>query len=93
MPVRNAGPLLFGTLLLAGCGGGGGDTVVIGVAGPFSQPRGVSMKAGAELARDEINKAGGVDGKPIELVFHPRQVLSIIGGVNSDCKSPKHLRS
>ncbi|MEO6067602.1 MAG: branched-chain amino acid ABC transporter substrate-binding protein [Gemmatimonadales bacterium] len=69
MPVRNAGPLLFGTLLLAGCGGGGGDTVVIGVAGPFSQPRGVSMKAGAELARDEINKAGGVDGKPIELVF------------------------
>ncbi len=57
------------TLATSGCGGGSGDTIVIGVAGPFSQPRGVSMRAGAELARDEINKAGGVDGKQIELVF------------------------
>jgi branched-chain amino acid transport system substrate-binding protein len=55
---------------LAGCGhGASGDTIVIGVTGPFSQPRGVSMKAGAELAAAEINKAGGVDGKQIELVF------------------------
>src|SRR6186713_1495243 len=56
--------------LLAACGSGaGGDTIVIGVTGPFSQPRGVSMKLGAELARDEINKAGGIGGKQIELVF------------------------
>ena len=55
--------------LLACGGGGGGDTVVIGVTGPFSQPRGVSMKAGAELARDEINRAGGIAGKQVELVF------------------------
>jgi branched-chain amino acid transport system substrate-binding protein len=57
-------------LPLAACGGAGSsDAIVIGVTGPFSQPRGVSMKAGAELARDEINKAGGIDGRPIELVF------------------------
>lgn len=58
------------SLSLAACGGAGsGDAIVIGVAGPFSQPRGVSMKAGAELAAAEINKAGGVNGVPIELVF------------------------
>lgn len=69
MLVSRVGHSSLITLLLAGCGSGGGDTVVIGVAGPFSQPRGVSMKAGAELARDEINKAGGIDGRQIELVF------------------------
>src|SRR5690349_1016575 len=57
-------------LALAACGHGAkGDTIVIGVTGPFSQPRGVSMKAAAELARDEINKAGGVGGKQVELIF------------------------
>lgn len=61
--------LAASTLLLAACGHGGGDTIVIGVTGPFSVPRGVSMKAGAELARDEINRAGGVNGRQIELVF------------------------
>ena len=66
---RFAHALLF-PLALAACGHGAkGDTIVIGVTGPFSQPRGVSMKAGAELARDEINKAGGIDGKQVELIF------------------------
>ncbi|HEU4569528.1 MAG TPA: branched-chain amino acid ABC transporter substrate-binding protein [Gemmatimonadales bacterium] len=56
---------------LAGCGGHrtAGDTVVIGVTGPFSQPRGVSMRLGAILARDEINRAGGIGGRQVELVF------------------------
>ena len=57
------------TLLLAACGSGGGGNIVIGVTGPFSVPRGVSMKAGAELARDEINRAGGINGRQIELIF------------------------
>ena len=62
--------ILSVSFCLAACGqGAGGDTIVIGVTGPFSQPRGVSMKAGAELAAAEINAAGGVDGKKIELVF------------------------
>lgn len=62
---------LFSTALLltlTACGGGG-DALVIGVTGPFSQPRGTSMKLGAQLAVDEINKAGGVEGRKIELVF------------------------
>lgn len=70
MAVRWSAPLLALVLLTPGCGaGGGGNAIVIGVTGPFSQPRGVSMKAGAELARDEINNAGGINGVPIELVF------------------------
>jgi branched-chain amino acid transport system substrate-binding protein len=48
---------------------GGRSPIVIGVTGPFSQPRGVSMKLAAEMARDEINAAGGAGGRPIELRF------------------------
>src|SRR6478609_4080534 len=70
MNFRSTSTATLLSLLLAACGSGaGGDTIVIGVTGPFSQPRGVSMKAGAELARDEINKAGGIDGKQLELIF------------------------
>ncbi|HVX88300.1 MAG TPA: ABC transporter substrate-binding protein, partial [Gemmatimonadales bacterium] len=70
MAVRHSMMTPVIALLLTACGGAGsGDTIVIGVTGPFSQPRGVSMKAGAELAAAEINKAGGINGTPIELVF------------------------
>ena len=47
------------------------DPIKIGVAGPFtggSSSMGVSMRDGVRLAADEINKAGGVLGRPIELV-------------------------
>ena len=54
--------------MLGACGGGDAP-LVIGVAGPFSQPRGESMRLAAELARDEINRAGGVRGRPLELRF------------------------
>jgi branched-chain amino acid transport system substrate-binding protein len=47
------------------------ETIKIGVAGPFtggSSSMGVSMRDGVRLAADEINKAGGVLGRQIELV-------------------------
>jgi branched-chain amino acid transport system substrate-binding protein len=48
-------------VLLAGCAGGGDDRpIVIGLAGPFSQPRGEAMQRAAELAVREINARGGV---------------------------------
>jgi branched-chain amino acid transport system substrate-binding protein len=53
---------------LAACGRGRGP-VVIGVAGPFSQPRGISMQRAAQLAANEINAAGGIRGDSIRLVF------------------------
>ncbi|MEX8517355.1 MAG: ABC transporter substrate-binding protein [Leptothrix sp. (in: b-proteobacteria)] len=47
------------------------DPIKVGVAGPFtggSSSMGVSMRDGVRLATDEINKAGGVLGRPLQLV-------------------------
>src|SRR5258707_12661170 len=58
---------LIASLLLASCSRDGGRPVVIGLAGPFSQPRGVSMQQAAELAVKEINARGGLRGRPLAL--------------------------
>ncbi len=47
------------------------DTIKVGVSGPLSggsSPMGISMRDGVKLAADEINKAGGILGRKIELV-------------------------
>ena len=47
------------------------DPIKIGVAGPFtggSSSMGVSMRDGVRLATDEINKAGGVLGRQLQLI-------------------------
>ncbi len=47
------------------------DNIKIGVAGPFtggSSSMGVSMRDGVRLAVDEINKAGGVLGRQLQVV-------------------------
>jgi len=47
------------------------EPIKIGVDGPFtggSSSMGVSMRDGVRLAAEEINKAGGVLGRPIQLV-------------------------
>lgn len=54
-------------VLLHACSSGGG-TVRIGLAGPFTDPVGAPMLRAAELAVDEINQAGGIGGRPIELI-------------------------
>lgn len=68
-------------ILMAGCsgglGGGGGDDssadgpIKFGMLAPFSGSEsafGDYMKNGAQLAVDEINDDGGIDGRKIELV-------------------------
>ena len=59
-------------LSLAGCAGGGtSDTLRIGVEAPLSGEQsvtGVGMINGAQLAADEINADGGVDGRKIEII-------------------------
>ena len=60
-------PALLATTTL-GCDRGGGGPVRIGVAGSFSDPIGIPMQLAAELAAAEINAAGGIAGRPLELV-------------------------
>jgi branched-chain amino acid transport system substrate-binding protein len=64
----HAGVLLIAAALSGACHRSGGDSVRIGVAGSFSDPIGLPMKQAAELAVEEINAAGGINGRRIELV-------------------------
>ncbi len=55
------------------------EPIIIGATGPLSAPGsvggGIAMQFTAELAVDEINAAGGVMGRPIELIFVDTQGL------------------
>lgn len=63
----------------AGCNNAGNiggseatDVIKIGGIGPLTgsaSSYGISVKQGAEVAIDEINAAGGVEGKQLELIF------------------------
>jgi len=60
--------LLAAILSLTACSAGSSrGPIVLGLAGPFSQPRGVSMQHAAELAVKEINARGGIRGRPLAL--------------------------
>ncbi len=58
------------------------DPIKIGVSGPFtggSAAMGVSMRDGVKLATDEINKAGGVMGRPIQLIERDDEAKNELG--------------
>lgn len=57
-------------LIVAQLACGSGRPIVIGLAGPFSEPRGRSMRLASELALREINAAGGLRGRPVALRIH-----------------------
>jgi branched-chain amino acid transport system substrate-binding protein len=59
--------LLAAALLLPACQFSPGP-IRIGLAGSLSDPVGVPMKLAAELAVEEINASGGIDGRPLELL-------------------------
>jgi branched-chain amino acid transport system substrate-binding protein len=69
-----AAMLCASVFALAGCGGSSsGDTIKIGTLGPYSGDTasyGTAAKAGIELAVSEINDAGGINGKKVELVSY-----------------------
>ncbi len=53
------------------CAANAAEPIKIGLSGPFSggsSPMGVSMRDGVKLAASEINAAGGVLGRPIQLI-------------------------
>jgi branched-chain amino acid transport system substrate-binding protein len=58
------------------------DPIKIGVSGPYtggSAPMGTSMRDGVKLAVAEINAAGGVLGRPIQLVERDDEALPVRG--------------
>ncbi|HCU08454.1 MAG TPA: branched-chain amino acid ABC transporter substrate-binding protein [Clostridiales bacterium] len=65
------------SLALTGCGGGGGETggdetYKIGVIAPLTgsvSVYGIAVKNAAVMAKEEINAAGGIGGKMVELVI------------------------
>src|SRR5215470_18139707 len=68
--------VFIASILLAGCGKKGGDTVKIGVITSLTGSQaafGEAHKHGYEIAVDEVNKKGGVAGKKIELNFYDDQ--------------------
>lgn len=64
-------PVVSASLLALALSAQAADTIKIGVSGPYSggsSPMGVSMRDGVKLAADEINKAGGILGRKIQLI-------------------------
>ena len=60
---------LLAAAAAGGCRGGKRGEVVIGIAGPLAKPNGRSMKLAAEMAVEEINRAGGIGGRTVRLVL------------------------
>jgi branched-chain amino acid transport system substrate-binding protein len=57
--------------LFMGCGGGpesASETIRVGVLAPFNTQPGEGIRNGIAMAVEEINAAGGVDGKLLEVV-------------------------
>ncbi|MCL2336148.1 MAG: ABC transporter substrate-binding protein [Firmicutes bacterium] len=76
--------LTMAIMLLGGCGGTAtkegqnaaqapADKIKIGVIGAFSGPSaemGIPMRTGIEMAADEINTAGGINGKQVQVIAY-----------------------
>lgn len=81
---------------MVACGGAQGDNsddvIKIGGIGPLTGSYanyGTSVRNGAKIAVDEINTAGGIDGKQIELLFEdsqadPESAVSAYGKLMDD---------
>ncbi|MDE1941599.1 MAG: ABC transporter substrate-binding protein [Betaproteobacteria bacterium] len=66
-----AAPVLGVSLVTLALGAMAAEPIKVGLSGPFtggSSPMGLSMRDGVRLATDEINKAGGVLGRKIQLI-------------------------
>lgn len=67
--MKSMGKLLAGALILGLCACHFSQAPIrIGLAGSLSDPVGIPMKRAAELAVSEINAAGGIRGRPLELL-------------------------
>jgi branched-chain amino acid transport system substrate-binding protein len=68
---RSFSLLLAAVTLLSACQPGGSSTIKVGFIGPLTGDAaayGVDTLNGAKLKVDELNKAGGINGKQVELI-------------------------
>lgn len=65
------GPILC-LAIAAGCSKGA-DSYTLGAAGPWKEGYGVMSHRGIDLAVDEINRGGGIDGKPLRILSRDDQ--------------------
>ena len=71
--------VLAGLMAMLTCFGRGAEPLKIGMVAPLTGPAaevGRYQTQGAKLAAEEVNKAGGVLGRPIELVIEDNQATS-----------------
>jgi branched-chain amino acid transport system substrate-binding protein len=94
--------LAFTAAILGGCGGGdkaetenksqGGGGIKVGVAGPFTgaiAETGTTIKNAVLLAEEQINKAGGINGKQVKLDLQddkadPKEAAAVANKFASD---------
>ena len=78
--------LIAALLSMAGAATTAGAQVVIGVSAPLTGSRanlGTYTKQGVEIALEEINKAGGLLGKPVKVVYEDDQADNPNAAINA----------
>jgi ABC-type branched-subunit amino acid transport system substrate-binding protein len=78
--------VLVATALAACSGGGGSGPIRIGVMLPLTGPDAVGYQAPLDWARENVNAAGGVRGRPIDLVYRDIARESITSVANDFAK-------
>jgi branched-chain amino acid transport system substrate-binding protein len=86
---RMTAPILALAVLSACGGAGSGDPLYLGLAGPLDLSYGKAMHQAARLAAEEINRMGGIAGRPIALVVEddgadPQRAIEIAGRLRDD---------
>ncbi|HEX6575717.1 MAG TPA: ABC transporter substrate-binding protein [Gemmatimonadaceae bacterium] len=64
--MKRIGFIVF--LSLAAACSRGGDTYTVGAAGPWKESYGIMSRRGIELAVDEINRSGGINGAELRVL-------------------------
>lgn len=65
--------LILAVACLAGCGKSSSDTIKVGILGPYTgdyAQYGLAVRNGAQLYIDQVNAAGGINGKQIETIVY-----------------------
>lgn len=86
-----AGIVGLALLGLAACGSGnaGQEPIYLGLAGPVSQPTGRSFQLASEMAIEEINRNGGIGGRPLALIIkddeaNPERAIEVAAELRDD---------